>query len=104
MIKTFVALSLTLAVASCVTPEPLVVDKNVYIAVALDDGFFTEDNCPIPPKPPTGKDGTEIKDTELASTMTELYGNNKTCRNTLDAIKQKNKDGIEKVNRLNTEK
>jgi hypothetical protein len=104
MIKTLIALGFaTIFLTSCTTTQPVVVDKNVYIAVALDEAFFTEGNCPRPIKPPSKGEDNEIMDTEIAQYMNGAHGNNKTCYNTIRAIKQKNAEGIAKVNRLNAE-
>jgi hypothetical protein len=71
----------------------------------IDEAFFEDENCPEGSKPPTASDGTEITDKEIAKYLTELYGNNAECKNTIAAIKDqqdKNIDLVLKRNENNT--
>ena len=89
--KYYVIIPFTLFLAGCNSTQLLTTTK--YQVVIPDASMF---QCPIVKKFP---DASKLTDVQIAKTLVELYKNNKTCKNSIDAIKkflEQSKASIEK--------
>jgi uncharacterized protein YcfL len=75
-----VIIPLTLFLAGCNSTQLLTTTK--YQVVVPDQSMF---QCPVVKKFP---DANKLTDVQIAKTLVELYRNNKTCKNSIDAIKK----------------
>ncbi len=69
-----------LILTSCAS-TPVVVRSIQHHVVVPEEGMY---NCPIVEKLPPSKTLTDI---QVARLIVQLYQNNKTCKNSIDAIK-----------------